>query len=538
MLQFFLGDQYLADLFPTQGGGRAIAVNQPTGGGNDYPFIFASDLNKIIADAYIYACGGNCNYTRPFSIDWLYGFGDIPAYAEITPIHDYEARIVDADGREVFNSLDADFYQTQDWSDRLRVIEWKITESEKILRLVKYLSVSEDDDGASLPLFYRPEKAIFDDRIIEITPPRVRSVSTVDSQSFSNKVVLSNGHNTRITVQRPTITPGQRPRTVITFNAAPGAGLGRFDPGCEEETVLKKINGVGPDDNGNIDLTCTDCYRLERPIHSMISEADRTVSLINHSLHLLNDCSACCTCGNFINTYEGFRRIRDNLADLFSRAHSVRDTYNANVDRWNAQRSCRLSQSIQAVIQPTCSEDVQLGIGFCNHSSQCLDNLVLIISFQYADGAGDIDPVTLVPYAANTSFSGEGDPDIVCGSTLRAGNFEANPARTFTRNQPAPYPLGGAYPYFYAFWDRVQPGGFASMLFKLSFPGSGPSDTIEAIVDAYSLPNDIPVPAGSTSPPVPGYVFGSGPMTAEALSYRVSLPYKLSSGILPTDCCD
>jgi hypothetical protein len=537
MYQFFLGSQFESDFLPAERGRESIAVNQPTGGGRDYPFTFKSDVGDVIADAYLYACGGGCNFERPFSIGWLYGFGQTPAFTDVMPTHDQDVLIVDANGLEVFNSVEADVFSAQNWGDRLQVLEWKITSSEKILRLVQFLTADENSEGFSLPLFYRPKFSNLDDRVIDFTPARVKSLSTPISNLLSGRIKLTNGYNVSLEVEPPKIVPGQRPRTVITVNAVAGSGTGRYDPGCADSPVIRKVNGIGPDANGNVQITGGDCYRVERPINEVLDDAAGQVSIINHTLQILNDCLPCCTCDGFINTYEGMRRLRNTYADLFTRAHRVRDLYNSNVERWNAQRDCRLAQSIQVAVQPSCDGNVQFGIGFCNHDNVCLDNLVVIISFQYADEAGDIDPQTNRPFSANTVYSGAGDPEVVCGSNLRAGNFEANPQRTFSRNQPTPYPMPGTYPYFYGFWDRVQPGGFATLLFKLAFPGSLASDVVEAVIDAYSLPADVPVPIGSGDPPVPGYVLGSGPMTDVAKSYRVGTPYKISSGLLQTDCC-
>ena len=532
-------------------GRQPIAVNQPLGGGQNYPFVYETLLRELVADLYLYYTDPACRFKLPFRIAWIYGFDCRHADAPFFPVHSVDMEIVDATGKTVFDSREANAPTLSDWGDRLRVIQWVATDNQSILRAVQHTAWDTESTinvvGCGVPLpFYsyiepQGDEATLDTRTCERVTGSVRSLRLDVGEEVYEKIRFASGHNFAFTLEQSE-SAGLRAGQEITLDASPGLGAGRF-PGCGElAPFVRKINGVEADETGNLTLDATACYRIERPIQRVIDLAGGEIAVTNHALALRNDCKSCCTCQDFVNTYEGIRRLRDEYASLVNRINAVRDLHANNIARFESQRECRLANPLRVAIRPDCGDELLVAVGFCNHQPECVDNLITIISFEYADEAGDKEPGSNppAPLAANTIYSGEFDPDVVCGSSFRAGNFEANPLRGFSRSLPAAYPLGGQYPHFYAIWDRIAPGDMATVMFRLAFPGGQSSDVVEAIIDTYRLPgqSSIPIGSGGGTSPIPGYEFGKGPLTAQAKSLRViPTPRKVSSGLLGVNCC-
>jgi hypothetical protein len=250
-VQFFLGQRIVSPFATSVRGRQSIAVNQPTGGGSDYPFIFKSDLSSIIADAYLYTCADCRALEKPFSIKWLYGFGTDPVPSAISPVHDQDILINDANGVEVFNSLNADSYSSQDWGDRLRVIEWKSDSPEAVLRIVQHIAIPQGSDPENFPTYYEPDFSELDDRIVESVAPRLSSLGVVSGDQLLESIKLAGGYNIKITAIPGTPVNGGRLSTDLVIDAKPGLGLGKFVAECgEEDPPIRNINGITGDKNG------------------------------------------------------------------------------------------------------------------------------------------------------------------------------------------------------------------------------------------------------------------------------------------------
>ena len=95
--------------------------------------------------------------------------------------------------------------------------------------------------------------------------------------------------------------------------------------------------------------------------------------------------------------------------------------------------------------------------------------MILPISFEYSDVAGDTYPDTPDPIAFATEYAAGFGPVIPRNSIFRAGNVSGNQQQGSSMI-PELYELGGTYPYYYAAFDRVDPGGYASIVFRMQFP--------------------------------------------------------------------
>ena len=345
---------------------------------------------------------------------------------------------------------------------------------------------------------------------------------------------MQNGFNTVLTAADPIVTDGKRRTTDISFNASPNSGKGRFGPGCSDvvPAELRRINTIGGDNRGNFLIDATGCYRVERPIHSVLQESPRQVRVRDHTIQIFNDCGPCCDCDDFIAVWEAIRKLRNRYAALIARAQAARDLYHINRQRWNESKECREADRLRLILQPSCPGELGVAVGYCNNSEDCIDGLVIHISFDYEDKTGDCNnaadngPLT----AISTPTFGQ----LLCSSVFRQGNIDgtANPPKRISNEF---YVLGGVYPHFYAIWDKVDPGTMASVTFRIQYVDTTTTDSIEAIADAFAVGSNIIInPDGS---PVPGYKPGEGPLTTPSNLHLVDCPVHEGAAMIP-ECCE
>lgn len=127
-------------------------------------------------------------------------------------------------------------------------------------------------------------------------------------------------------------TTDERPATYIAVNMVPGLGEGKFP--CVGGLGIKTINGVGPDENGNIFVDAKDCYWLERPLKSGMSApvyggTDYTSELEPSTLQMHNNCSPCCACDDYVAVYKNMYRLWQRAKVAAATIESVRQKYQA-----------------------------------------------------------------------------------------------------------------------------------------------------------------------------------------------------------------
>ncbi len=173
---------------------------------------------------------------------------------------------------------------------------------------------------------------------------------------FNSNVKLQSGFNFRIDHDPvPTVAPianEAQPQAAdlfskLRFNVIPGAGKGRYSD-CAETVpstpYIQSINGMLPDAKGNLNISGSECYRVERPIHFTSVPPDsnpRQGTITPGELELTGDCGTCTDCDDFYNAYVKLRQVyvrlkavRDRseaLARQYTHIGRLVDTYNAYV---------------------------------------------------------------------------------------------------------------------------------------------------------------------------------------------------------------
>lgn len=530
-------------------GRRPIGIcQQPGQGGGNYPLVHPSeDVSLLLADCYLSYDDDSGQLSQPFHIAYLYGFGSDPAATPITPVHSYEVLVKDADGKEVFSTLDVppSSFREVDWASRLRVLEWVL--GDRVLRVVYHFCWDPDDTRVkTYPVYFEPESAELDGRAIYQLPPRITSfrvgLDTVspDENGDDNNIRFKNGYNTEIDVEVLESVDGGLRDTEITFNAVVGSGRGRFGPGCDEEeqSPIRRINGIAGSARGNFIVDATGCYRVEQPIQATLSEAagdyiPRTLQARHNALQLSNDCGPCCDCQDFINVWEAIRNQRNRYAELVARAQIARDTYHSNRDRWENSAACRGADRTRATLQPLPGGDVGVAVGYCNQDFSCAIGVVIHISFYYVDETGkcfdSVDPTQAFNVTSTAIYAG-----LVPNNTFRSGNTD--PTNTATGGRPSNqefYPLRGAYPHYWVHFDGIDPSQIGSVTFRQSWiPGEeADSDRVEMAVETFIVgPDPIEQDTGSL---VPGYYPGAGPASTPDSMRTMTCPIKRAATIIP-----
>jgi hypothetical protein len=224
-------------------------------------------------------------------------------------------------------------------------------------------------------------------------------------------------------------------------------------------------------------------------------------------LELFNDCGPCCDCEDYFAVWEAIRKVRDRYAELVERAQAARDLYHDNRDRWIEAAECRGDGMVRAILQASPNRETIVSVGLCNSRDECLEGVVLHISFEYLDGTGQCFNEGLdTPLKADTTAA---FAQIIPGTTSRTGNVDPNNPNTGGgASQQEFYTLGGSYPHFWAYFNSISPSTMGAVSFRAGWGGDEEA-VVQMIVAGFVIG-----PGGSVSgsTPVPGYTPGVGPI--------------------------
>lgn len=447
-----------------------IAVDQPSSGsGRTYPFYRPSDdIAGLFADAYIAYEDNLGEYTLPFRVSWIYGFGtssNSPIGGRPTPTHTYDLIIEDAADQVVFDSTESTTFETRDWDSRLRVVEWT---SKQVVCRVVYHTCWDPDDSENPGDYLQnlePESALLHADTINRIHAKLRKIYVETDNAglveVSGKaLVLRCGYNIDIAAEDLATAEGELESTALTISAVPGAGAGR-NPGCSgTDREVQLINLQAPDASGNFVIETGDCHKLEPSIASVSSNQ---YALNRGELVLTNDCDPRCQCWQFENVHNAIVRLDANYSYLGLNAGCTRDVYVENRTRWIEAGVSRLANPLRLAIMsgPLCQ--IEIAGGWCNNTGDCLDDLELRFTITY-------------------SGTGEG----VCGKSFRAGNSAPIPsaAGCVSSETQERYTLAGSWPTYSIFFDTVAKGAMAYGRFRLELFECD-TETISVTLGAY-----------------------------------------------------
>ncbi len=406
--------------------------------GSDFPFVNPSDdVKGLLADFYLsHAVSGA---VLPLRLARAFGFCRAQSSCAAPPssssdgphpTHDADVIVTDATGAVIFDSTEVGPFRSRAWGSRFRLFEW-IGDAAVCRALVH----TGDPDGARVfPSDLAPENGVLDERASEIVPRRLTSV-TVNGNTSAGVIELVAGYNRELAVEP--FRSGVRTGSRIVLGAEPGSGAGQFADCSEPDVLVRRVNGISPDQFGNLTLTAAGCHWLERPLTGFGATAVPSEA----ALRLHNDCAPCCDCADYENTYRGVRNVFNQFKAIGAGAEVTRGTFRANIDRWNAQRACRAANPTRLALMVSAGGHVGVSAAFCNADDDC----------KY-----DVDLELTV------SHSGGQTASVVRGYSAATGSGG-------TVQQIEPY---GSHPAFGHYWSALDPGRGVGLrtLFKLSGP--------------------------------------------------------------------
>lgn len=411
--------------------------------GLDYPLVAPSeDVRYLLADMYLSYedpsdYNGEAAFTPPFSIYWLYGFGEDAAEvipdsgsnssssasdssssnsdAESLPVptHSRDIIIRDANGRDVFNSTAPETTQeARDWTPWLAITSWG-KENGDTCSIVHYTAWSPGDTPAqrSYPEYFFPEAATLQELTSYRMPKRVRSITALLSSIAKKGLSFGGGYNMELTLETDTPVSGGRLVSGILFNATPGGGDGTY-PDCNPSTVgISTINTVPPSTAGQFFLNATGCYYVRQPVR-VLTTTPRTVlpevrlspgATIEDDLpdvdagtttdaagwpaneqyaHLQigNDCGACCDCDDYVAVAEYITQQHARYSQMGQLLSSTRDLYHANRTRWIDTKECLQQLPVRIAVQAQRCPYVDIGVQVCNQTDACMVDISVVVT--------------------------------------------------------------------------------------------------------------------------------------------------------------
>jgi hypothetical protein len=462
----------------TPSGRSGIGVIQPQSG-LDYPLVAPSaDIRYLIADFYLaYDDPGVYRATiarrkHPLRIKWLYGVGCAPAAAPgwaPTPTHAADILIVDEVDNVVFDSTqlvpaggDTNYqsYRNVDWGDDLVIYEW--IGNNGVCRLVVYKTwpPAFEIEPTDWPTHIAPENAVLDERAVYKMPRRVRALKIVSENFVAGVVkragaVLAAGYNMRI--ETAASVDSLRNNTNITLHAEPGTGLGKYDdcPDSGPSPVLR-INGATPNEHGDFTMSGPDCIWIRQPTEIVGSRAVPQRAAGAVTLQIGSNCPPCCDCPDYVETGRYMNRVAGRYATVGRNAHQVKLLHEGNIDRWIAQRDCRLSRPLRLQLVAQNCPLMDVVAMYCNQCQPCAEGVTLQVDF--------------------SSFPLGADAELECGyAFLYAPNYHG---RAFT--------LRGDYPLFEADLPPLEIGSSAYIKFRLRFAPKTVPFAISATLSGYT----------------------------------------------------
>lgn len=518
-------------------GRQPIGVNQPPYGGFAYPFVNPSDdIAQLLADFYLAYDDDYSAYTLPFRVAWLHGFGtssdsssDSAPTGFPNPTHSHDLVVHDALGLTVFDSTAAGTFETKAWGTRLLILEWLTGTG--VCRCTTYTAWAANQTPRDYADDIVPESSVLDARTYIRTPRRLRSLR-VNGHTFNpGAIAFQEGYNCTIfegvsTQQNVPVSfnlagvvnssDGKRKKTQITFQANPGDGLGVV-PSCQDPSpTIQTINQVGPDAGGNLTLDASGCLRIQMPVS--VADGIATVTAPG-TLVISNDCEPCCPCNDYAYVYLALKKLWSIGLGLAERAEAARDQFATNIDRWNAQKSCRESQPFRVVAFPEAGCKASVGVSFCNTNKCCVAALQIRITFQVFSGTTDV----------TNTIDGS-----ICPPVYRSGSG--------TQGEEE-YVLSGTWPTFDAFFDFANPQDVSTLRFRVCAPACAPGMSIQTTVTALAPQpaanadgTACPLPTATVPAPVSAYWTDTPAAPARFVATRV-VPLNSADPFLPPCGC-
>ena len=397
--------------------------------GTDFPFVSpSSDIRGMFEDIN-FIFDTTVKYKYPLKVTSVTGFQFAsPNVANLV--------ISDSDGSIVFNTSGSTFSQRSWGADRV-IYYWQ--SGKKFLTAVQYVGSGAVERSVS----FVPVKAVLDERAYQKEIAKVNTIR-VNGTPYDGDIELVAGYNMIFSIRPSTDVEGRRKVNYVQVAAVAGEGQGVY-PNCPENCVndaIKTINGVDPDDNGNIAIIAKDCYW-----NAVDGESNNALyrPTYENTVSIRNNCSPCCECNDFVNTYKGIQNVYSRFKNLGDRAMQVRSQHYANQARWVNAKEQREQANMRIFALPITNGSASVVVTYCNTTSSFIGPIYIEINLDAGDKVGSLSNNSVVWYPTCSSSPTIIDPE-------------------------------GSWPNYIFRWDTIGPGRSAKIRFNVAVQDGDSSD--------------------------------------------------------------
>jgi hypothetical protein len=229
-------------------------------------------------------------------------------------------------------------------------------------------------------------------------------------------VVLEVGNNMELTLFENdvargfTLDEGQSVRTPkrIVFDAVGGSGTGAFQTCGSLEAAIRRISGVGVEDNGAFAFEGEDCTWVESrltpgptqpPTHP---NTDYKATTVENLLQLHGNCQECCSCADYGTVYQVLKDAWDRATQLATTIGQQLTRYNEMSDLWLLIRDAK-HNGIHVKLRPIANADFSVAImwlAYNNTGANLANSVEVTVDLQtggatYVENSCHIDMETL-----------------------------------------------------------------------------------------------------------------------------------------------
>ena len=169
----------------------------------------------------------------------------------------------------------------------------------------------------------------------------------------------------------------------LRFDAVPGAGIGKYNA-CAEPP-LRTINGQGGGDQGDFYLHGKDCTWVEQRVQTaefFTLNSYTIIAMYPAKLQLHQNCKACCSCADYVDSYRSISRIWDRWKALIARIETLHAQYDALV-AYLMENPCKASGIVLLVkMIPRPDFGIDIGTMLINNSQEFASNISLGFALQ------------------------------------------------------------------------------------------------------------------------------------------------------------
>jgi hypothetical protein len=173
--------------------------------------------------------------------------------------------------------------------------------------------------------------------------------------------------------------------TRVAIDAVPGAGFGKYLI-CRGSQYLITVNGVKGNDVGDLVLKPLECYYDTRDLETAIVPQPEehgitgTATLKEHEVSLGNSCVACCSCEDYILTYQNLHRLYELAKAVSNRICVLQEQYTQLVEDYE--------ELVGQCIPMECSfeqlneSQVKVTVTLCNDTDITINNLLAAVPIE------------------------------------------------------------------------------------------------------------------------------------------------------------